>query len=82
MGVSTLASAQINNSYRIVQVHGEEDSAVAIRFRQLGFVAGMELRCEALAPLLKHPLLVKVRGMQVALALSEAQLIQVEEIKV
>ena len=76
----TLASAQINHSYRIVQVLGEEDSPVAIRFRQLGFVPGMELHCEVLAPLLKHPLLVRLRGMQIALALSEAKLIHVEEI--
>ena len=77
----TLATAQINRSYRILHVDGDEDSPVSIRFRQLGFVSGVELRCEALAPLLKHPLLVRLRGMQVALALSEARLVQVEEIQ-
>ena len=76
----TLVSAKINGTYRILNVDVDEDSPMATRFRQLGFVPEMELKCEALAPLLKNPLLVRVRGIQVALALSEAQMIHVEEI--
>mgnify|MGYP003387459126 CR=1 FL=1 len=74
----TLTSAKVQTSYRILHVHVDDDSAMGARFRQLGFVPGITLSCEALAPLLKHPLLVRVRGMQVALSLHEAQLIQVE----
>lgn len=76
----TLVSAKINGNYRILNVEVDENSPMATRFRQLGFVPEMELRCEALAPLLKNPFLVRIRGMQVALALAEAQMIQVEEI--
>lgn len=76
----TLTAAKVHSSYRILRVHDESDSAVAIRFRQLGFVEGMELRCDALAPLLRHPLLVRVRGMQVALSLAEAALVEVQEV--
>lgn len=76
----TLTNAQLNRSYRILQIQGAEDSAVAIRFRQLGFISGIELKCEALAPLLKYPMLVRIRGMQVALARTEAELVEIEEL--
>ncbi len=76
----TLALAVPTRNYRIRLVQVEEQTPMAMRFRQLGFVEGMELRCEALAPLLRHPLLVRVRGTQVALALDEARRIHVEEI--
>jgi len=75
----TLALARVQRSYRIVDVHAEDESALAARLRQLGFVPGVELVCEALAPIFKHPVLVRLRGVQVALSLAEAQLVTVEE---
>jgi len=62
-----------------VDIHVDEESALAARLRQLGFVPGVDVVCEALAPLLKHPVLVRVRGVQVALSLSEARLVGVVE---
>jgi Fe2+ transport system protein FeoA len=75
----TLTLARVQQRYRIVDIRTDEESALAARLRQLGFIPGVELTCEALAPLLKHPVLVRIRGVQVALSLSEARLVGVEE---
>lgn len=76
----TLTSAAVKASYRIRAVNVDDESAMGARFRQLGFVPGITVSCEAIAPLLRHPLLVQVRGMQVALSLHEAALIEVEDL--
>lgn len=75
----TLALARVQRRYRIVDIHAEDQSALAARLRQLGFIPGVELTCEVLAPILKHPVLVRIRGVQVALSLAEARLVGVEE---
>jgi Fe2+ transport system protein FeoA len=75
----TLAEASLHRRYRILNVDADPESPLGARFRQLGFVPGVELACEAMAPLLKHPLLVSVRGTQVALARAEAARVRVEE---
>ena len=77
----TLNEAILQQNYRILHLTVDEDSPVASRFRQLGFVPGMEIKCEAFAPLLKNPFLIRIRGINVALAKNEALMIGIEEIK-
>ncbi len=76
----TLAEATPVRSYRIAHLSIGDDSALAVRLRQLGFVPGIQLTCEAVAPLLRNPFLFRIRGMSVALARHEAMLIHVEEV--
>lgn len=76
----TLAEATLQSRYRVLKVDVDGESALAARFRQLGFVPGVELSVETMAPLLKHPLLVLLRGTQVALAKTEAQRVWVEKL--
>lgn len=76
----TLADAQPVRTYRILQLSVGDESALAVRLRQLGFVPGMNLTCEAVAPLLKNPYLIRIRGINVALSRHEAVLVAVEEL--
>ena len=76
----TLADAQPVRTYRILQLAVGDESALAVRLRQLGFVPGMNLTCEAVAPLLKNPYLIRIRGINVALSRHEAVLVAVEEL--
>jgi Fe2+ transport system protein FeoA len=77
-----LDEAQIKQSYRILRIHlgpaHENQELMQTRFQQLGFIPGVELKCLAIAPILKSPLLVEIRGIQVALDRHEAQCIEVE----
>lgn len=75
----TLDQAVLQKSYRISHLSIDEDSPVATRFRQLGFVPGMEVMCEAVAPILKNPFLIRIRDISVALAKSEAAMVGIEE---
>jgi len=76
----TLAEALIKQSYRVVHLKVDEESVIASRLRQLGFVPGVEVKCEAVAPILRNPYLIKVRGINVALARHEALMIGVEQV--
>ncbi len=76
----TLADITPVRSYRILHLDVDGESALATRLRQLGFVPDMRFVCEAVAPLIKNPYLVRIRGINVALARHEALLIQVEEV--
>lgn len=78
----TLRKALIKKSYLISSVLTTEDDVLGIRLRQLGFVPGAKVICERKAPWFGEPLLVSVRGMKVALTLSEADFIQIEEYNV
>jgi Fe2+ transport system protein FeoA len=75
-----LTSAVLYQRYLIRAVLSGEESPLTVRLRQLGFVEGMELVCEARAPILKNPLLVRIRGIQVALTAQEAVLLEIEEV--
>lgn len=77
----TLAEVTPIRSYRILHLDVSEESVVATRLRQLGFVPGMQFVCEAVAPLIKNPYLVRIRGINVALSRHEAQMINIEEIR-
>jgi Fe2+ transport system protein FeoA len=77
----TLAEITPIRSYRILQLNVSDESVVATRLRQLGFVPGMNFVCEAVAPLIKNPYLVRIRGMNVALSRHEALMIDIEETK-
>lgn len=74
-----LTFAVLNQRYLIRAVHSPEESPVTVRLRQLGFVEGIEIVCEARAPLLKNPLLVRIRGVQIALTAQEARLLEIVE---
>lgn len=69
-----------SQSYRILHLAVAEDSVLGARLRQLGFVDGMEFDCQAVAPLVKSPYLVRIRGLSIALARHEAELIKVEKL--
>ena len=77
--IMTLADVTPTNSYCIVELIADEDSVVASRLRQLGFVPGIEFECVAVAPLMKNPYLVRIRGLSIALAKHEAQQIQIKQ---
>jgi Fe2+ transport system protein FeoA len=74
-----LTSARLHQRYLIRAVHSPDESPVSVRLRQLGFVEGMEVVCEARAPILKNPFLIRIRGIQVALTAQEARLLEIEE---
>ncbi len=74
-----LTFAVLHQRYLIRAVHSPEESPVTVRLRQLGFVEGIEIVCEARAPLLKNPLLVRIRGVQIALTAQEARLLEIVE---
>lgn len=76
----TLADISPIRYYRILALTATEESVMATRLRQLGFVPGMRFVCEAVAPLVKNPYLVRIRGINVALSRNEALLINIEEI--
>jgi Fe2+ transport system protein FeoA len=76
----TLADVTPIRSYRILDLSVTEESVMATRLRQLGFVPGMKFECEAVAPLIRNPYLIRIRGINVALSRYEALLINIEEI--
>ena len=76
----TLADITPIRDYRILALAVTEETVIATRLRQLGFVPGMRFVCEAVAPLVKNPYLVRIRGINVALSKYEALLINIEEI--
>ncbi len=76
----TLALAKPKQSFRILRLVVEEDSALGIRLRQLGFVEGVSCECLTVAPLVRSPFLILIRGMRVALTRDEAALVQVQEV--
>ena len=53
-------------------------SDIESRLMHLGFIAGQVIKVTKKAPLFQEPLLVEVRGRQVALSLAEAGLVEVE----
>lgn len=77
--IMNLTEAKLRQTYIIESLQVDEESVVASRLRQLGFVPGISLVCEAVAPLVKNPYLVKIRGINVALARHEAVLIKLNE---
>jgi len=80
--VMTLADVTPVRSYRILHLDVSDESVMATRLRQLGFVPGMHFVCEAVAPLIKNPYLIRIRGINVALSRHEALLIRIEEMGV
>lgn len=77
----TLSEIKPKSSYRILQISVDGESVVATRLRQLGFIPGEEFLCEAVAPLVKNPFLVRIRGLSIALARHEAEHIRIEQVK-
>jgi len=75
----TLTEVIPRETYRITAILASEEDALATRLRQLGFVPGMEFICEAVAPLIRNPYLVRIRGINVALARHEALLVKIEK---
>lgn len=75
----TLTDIIPRETYQITELLVADEDVVATRLRQLGFIPGMMFTCEAVAPLIKNPYLVRIRGINVALARHEALLIKIEK---
>lgn len=71
------------NQRLLVRSFASSDQEVALsdvesRLMHLGFIAGQVIRVVKKAPLFQEPLLVEVRGRQVALSKEEASLVEIE----
>lgn len=71
------------NQRLVVRSFSQEDenrslSDVEARLMYLGFIAGQIIKVRKKAPVFNGPLLVEVRGRQVALSLAEAGMVEVE----
>jgi Fe2+ transport system protein FeoA len=74
-----LTQAQLHQIYTIRQIVVTQENALSIRLRQLGFVEGEQVCCLARSRWGAGPLLLEIRGIQVALASNEAELIEVDK---
>jgi ferrous iron transport protein A len=69
-------------NYYITQVlESLDDEMMDARFKQLGFVPGVQIKFISRAPILSEPLLVEIRGTQVALSKYEAKKILISKLK-
>lgn len=73
--VNTLRNVRIGQSARVVKLHGE--GAVKRRIMDMGITKGTEVRVRKVAPL-GDPLEVTVRGYELSIRKSDAEMIEVE----
>ena len=73
--MTTLASAKVGQSGRILQVEGMDD--VAIRLLEMGLTPGIDFEMLGIAPL-GDPIEIEIRGYRLSLRKSEAARISVE----
>ncbi len=77
----TINEAPLNKKLTVLSFTDDDVrnlSDLEARLMHLGFLAGHTIRVTRKAPLFKEPLLVEVRGRQVALSREEAMLVSVE----
>ncbi len=73
--MNTLKQAKIGNTVRVVKLHGE--GAVKRRIMDMGITKGAEIHVRKVAPL-GDPIEVTVRGYELSLRKSDAEMIEVE----
>ena len=73
--MNTLRNVRIGQSARVVKLHGE--GAVKRRIMDMGITKGTEVRVRKVAPL-GDPLEVTVRGYELSIRKSDAEMIEVE----
>lgn len=77
----TINEAPLNKKLTVLSFSNEVErdlSDIEARLMHLGFLSGHTIRVTRKAPLFQEPLLVEVRGRQVALSREEAMLVTVE----
>lgn len=72
----TLRDVKVGKSAKVVKLHGE--GALKRRIMDMGITKGVEIRVRKVAPL-GDPLELTVRGYQLTLRKSDAEMIEVEE---
>ena len=73
--MNTLRNVRIGQSAKVVKLHGE--GAVKRRIMDMGITKGTEVRVRKVAPL-GDPLEVTVRGYELSIRKSDAEMIEVE----
>lgn len=73
--MKTLKSAKIGDTYTVVKLHGE--GAVKRRIMDMGITKGVQVYIRKVAPL-GDPVEVTVRGYELSLRKSDADMIEVE----
>lgn len=73
--MNTLKNVKIGGSCKVVRVHGE--GALKRRIMDMGITKGVEIYVRKAAPL-GDPLEIKVRGYELSIRKSDADLIEVE----
>ena len=73
--MNTLKNVKIGGSCKVVRVHGE--GALKRRIMDMGITKGVEIYVRKVAPL-GDPLEIKVRGYELSIRKSDADLIEVE----
>ena len=74
--MKTLRDVKVGKSAKVVKLHGE--GALKRRIMDMGITKGIEIRVRKVAPL-GDPLELTVRGYQLTLRKSDAEMIEVEE---
>ncbi|MDO5310813.1 MAG: FeoA family protein [Clostridia bacterium] len=73
--MKTLRQAKIGDTVKVVRLHGE--GAVKRRIMDMGITKGAEVRIRKTAPL-GDPVEVTVRGYELSLRMTDAEMIEVE----
>ena len=73
--LKTLRDVRVGGAAKVVKLHGE--GAVKRRIMDMGITRGTEVRVRKVAPL-GDPLELTVRGYELSLRLSDAEMIEVE----
>lgn len=73
--MKNLSSAKVGETYRVVKLHGE--GPVRKRIMDMGVTKGVEVFVRKVAPL-GDPIEVNVRGYELSVRKSDAQMIEIE----
>jgi len=74
-GMKTLKESKVGDTVRVVKLHGE--GAVKRRIMDMGLTKGVEVQIRKVAPL-GDPIEVSVRGYELSIRKSDAEMIEVE----
>ena len=73
--MKTLKTAKVGETVKVVKLHGE--GAVKRRIMDMGLTKGVEVHIRKVAPL-RDPMEVTVRGYELSLRKSDAEMIEIE----